>query len=90
MKVIFYDVVPKMPLGSSRACSSLDGTFCACHFSTFFFFFGLMPTPLVELLSEADFVTLHVPQLPSTKVCVCATTNQQPLACFDENLIARV
>mmetsp|Transcript_15216 Transcript_15216/g.26154 ORF Transcript_15216/g.26154 Transcript_15216/m.26154 type:complete len:404 (+) Transcript_15216:43-1254(+) len=44
MKVIFYDVVPKMPLGSSSSCSSLE-----------------------ELLKTADFVTLHVPELPSTK-----------------------
>lgn len=44
MKVIFYDVVPLMPLGTAKPVSSLE-----------------------ELLRESDFVTLHVPELESTK-----------------------
>ncbi|PVG03358.1 putative 3-phosphoglycerate dehydrogenase [Serendipita vermifera] len=44
MRVIFYDVINIMPLGSARQVESLD-----------------------KLLSEADFVTLHVPELPETK-----------------------
>ncbi len=44
MKVVFYDVVPKMALGNAQAVKSLD-----------------------DLLSQADMVTLHVPQLSSTK-----------------------
>ena len=43
MKVLFYDVVPKMPLGSATSCDSLD-----------------------QLLANADFVTLHVPETPTT------------------------
>ncbi|KAG2154778.1 hypothetical protein DEU56DRAFT_770293 [Suillus clintonianus] len=43
MRVIFYDVVNIMPLGSARQVDTL-------------------PT----LLAEADFVTLHVPELPET------------------------
>ncbi len=44
MKVIFYDVVPKMALGNAQQIKTLD-----------------------ELLSQSDMVTLHVPQLPTTK-----------------------
>ncbi|KAG1749929.1 uncharacterized protein EDB91DRAFT_1110452 [Suillus paluster] len=43
MRVIFYDVINIMPLGSARQVDNL-------------------PT----LLAEADFVTLHVPELPET------------------------
>jgi D-3-phosphoglycerate dehydrogenase / 2-oxoglutarate reductase len=43
MRVIFFDVLNLMPLGSARATESLE-----------------------ELLQEADFVTLHVPELPET------------------------
>ncbi|KAL7416916.1 hypothetical protein BDY24DRAFT_207427 [Mrakia frigida] len=44
MQVIYYDIVPIMPLGSARQV-----------------------TDLPELLSTADFVTLHVPELEETK-----------------------
>lgn len=44
MKVIFYDVEPKMSLGNAQAVKRLD-----------------------DLLAQADMVTLHVPQLPTTK-----------------------
>lgn len=43
-RVIFYDILPKLPLGLASACNSLD-----------------------ELLSRADFVTLHVPDTNETK-----------------------
>ncbi|KAI0651947.1 hypothetical protein C8Q79DRAFT_1100512 [Trametes meyenii] len=43
MRVLFYDVVNIMPLGSARQVESLEA-----------------------LLSESDFVTLHVPELPET------------------------
>ncbi|CDZ97928.1 d-3-phosphoglycerate dehydrogenase 2 [Phaffia rhodozyma] len=44
MQVIYYDVVPIMPLGSARQVDTLP-----------------------ELLSQSDFVSLHVPELPETK-----------------------
>lgn len=44
MKVIFYDVVNLMSMGTARQTHSLQ-----------------------ELLGEADFVTLHVPEIPETK-----------------------
>ena len=44
MRVIFYDVVSKLPLGNASQIPSLDG-----------------------LLGQADIVTLHVPDLPSTR-----------------------
>ena len=43
MRVLFYDVINIMPLGSARQTESL-----------------------AELLSESDFVSLHVPELPET------------------------
>lgn len=43
MSVIYYDVMPIMPLGSARQVDTLE-----------------------ELLSRADFVTLHVPEIPDT------------------------
>ncbi len=44
MKVIYNDVVAKLPLGNARQVASLD-----------------------ELLAQADVVSLHVPENPSTK-----------------------
>jgi len=44
MRVVYYDVMTKLPLGNARS----------------------MPT-LGELLEASDFVTLHVPALPSTE-----------------------
>ncbi|GAA5976335.1 hypothetical protein JCM10908_005464 [Rhodotorula pacifica] len=44
MSVIYYDVIPIMPLGSARQVDTLD-----------------------DLLGQADFLTLHVPELPETK-----------------------
>jgi D-3-phosphoglycerate dehydrogenase len=44
MRVLYYDVEPKLPMGNARQLDTLE-----------------------ELLGEADIVTLHVPQAPSTK-----------------------
>jgi len=44
MRVIFYDMVSKLPLGNASQIPSLEG-----------------------LLGQADIVTLHVPDLPSTR-----------------------
>jgi D-3-phosphoglycerate dehydrogenase len=44
MKVMFYDVVTKLPLGNAIACKSLK-----------------------ELTSQSDIITLHVPELATTK-----------------------
>ncbi|HEY0249954.1 MAG TPA: phosphoglycerate dehydrogenase, partial [Kofleriaceae bacterium] len=44
MRVVFFDVSSKLPMGNNRSLATLD-----------------------ELLAVSDFVTLHVPELPSTK-----------------------
>lgn len=44
LKVLFYDIIKKLPLGNARVCNSLD-----------------------ELLQNADFISLHVPETPQTK-----------------------
>lgn len=44
MRVIFYDIESKLPLGNAEPVGTLD-----------------------DLLQQADVVTLHVPELPSTK-----------------------
>lgn len=43
MRVLFFDIVSKLPLGNAKGCNTLK-----------------------ELLSESDFVTLHVPATPQT------------------------
>jgi len=43
MRVVFYDVVPKLSLGNASQCKSID-----------------------DLLKQSMFVSLHVPNLPST------------------------
>lgn len=43
MRVLFYDVIKKLPLGNAQSRSKLN-----------------------DLLAEADFVTLHVPETPQT------------------------
>ena len=50
MKVIYHDVVTKLPLGNATQVGSLE-----------------------ELLGRADVVTLHVPDLPSTRNMITAT-----------------
>lgn len=44
MRVIYFDVVTKLPLGNARQVTTMD-----------------------ELLANADVVSLHVPELPSTR-----------------------
>ena len=51
MKVIFYDVETKMPLGNAEAKTSLK-----------------------DLLRNADVITLHVPDLPTTRNIINKTT----------------
>jgi D-3-phosphoglycerate dehydrogenase / 2-oxoglutarate reductase len=45
MRVIFFDVVTKLPMGNASQINSMD-----------------------ELLAQSDVVSLHVPELPSTKM----------------------
>lgn len=54
MQVIYYDVLPIMPLGSARQTADLE-----------------------ELLGNADFVTLHVPELEETRNMIGATELSQ-------------
>ena len=49
MKVIFFDVIKKLPLGNAQA-----------------------KTKLSDLLNEADFISLHVPETPETKDMISA------------------
>ncbi|UJF24683.1 phosphoglycerate dehydrogenase [Suttonella sp. R2A3] len=49
MKVIYHDIVTKLPLGNAKQVEGLD-----------------------ELLAQSDVVSLHVPQLPSTKDLITA------------------
>jgi D-3-phosphoglycerate dehydrogenase len=49
MKVLFYDVAAKLPLGNAQVVGSLE-----------------------TLLAESDFVTLHVPETPQTKMMIGA------------------
>jgi D-3-phosphoglycerate dehydrogenase len=44
MRVVFYDIAAKLPMGNNRALSKLE-----------------------DVLEQADFVTLHVPETPQTK-----------------------
>lgn len=47
MHVIWYDILPVMPIGMSKTADSLE-----------------------DLLAEADFVSLHVPETPETKMMI--------------------
>jgi D-3-phosphoglycerate dehydrogenase / 2-oxoglutarate reductase len=49
IRVIFFDIVSKLPMGNNRSVATLD-----------------------ELLSESDFVTLHVPATQQTKKMIGA------------------
>jgi len=54
MKVIFYDVITKLPLGNAVAKKSMK-----------------------DLLTQADIVTLHVPETPQTKNLINKTNLKQ-------------
>lgn len=54
MKVLFYDVLKKLPLGNA-----------------------VSKTKLADLLAKSDFVTLHVPETPSTQNLISATELKQ-------------
>jgi D-3-phosphoglycerate dehydrogenase len=60
MKVLFYDVITKLPLGNAVACKSLK-----------------------ELTSQSDIITLHVPDLPTTRNMI----NKQTLKNFKQGSI---
>jgi len=49
LRVIFFDVAAKLPMGNNRAAMTLD-----------------------EVLSQSDFITLHVPETPQTKNMIAA------------------
>jgi D-3-phosphoglycerate dehydrogenase len=47
MRVVFYDILAKLPMGNNRAMPKLH-----------------------DVLAEADFVTLHVPETPQTRLMI--------------------
>ncbi len=61
MRVVFYDILAKLPMGNNRSTSKLE-----------------------DVLAEADFVTLHVPETPSTRNMIGATelARMKPGACL--------
>jgi D-3-phosphoglycerate dehydrogenase / 2-oxoglutarate reductase len=60
MKVLFYDVITKLPLGNAVGCKSLE-----------------------ELTGQSDIITLHVPELASTKNLI----NKQAIEQFKKGSI---
>ena len=61
MRVMFFDVAARLPMGNNRSMAKLD-----------------------DLLAEADFVTLHVPETASTKNMIGAAelARMKPGACL--------
>jgi D-3-phosphoglycerate dehydrogenase len=61
MRVIFFDIAAKLPMGNNRGCERLG-----------------------DVLAEADFVTLHVPETPQTKNMIGAAelAAMKPGACL--------
>jgi D-3-phosphoglycerate dehydrogenase / 2-oxoglutarate reductase len=47
MRVLFYDILAKLPMGNNRALPRLD-----------------------DVLEQSDFITLHVPETPQTKMMI--------------------
>jgi D-3-phosphoglycerate dehydrogenase len=60
MKVLYYDVITKLPLGNAVSCKTLK-----------------------ELTGQSDIITLHVPDLPSTKNLI----SKQALKSFKQGSI---
>jgi len=61
LRVVFFDVAAKLPMGNNRSAASLD-----------------------EVLANADFITLHVPETPQTKNMIAAAeiNRMKPGACL--------
>ena len=61
MRVVFFDVLAKLPMGNNRSLPKLE-----------------------DVLREADFVTLHVPETPQTKNMIGAAelAHMKPGACL--------
>jgi len=61
MRVVFYDIAAKLPMGNNRALPKLT-----------------------DVLAQADFVTLHVPETPQTKnmIGVAELAAMKPGACL--------
>lgn len=61
MRVVFHDIVAKLPMGNNRALGKLE-----------------------DVLEQADFVTLHVPETPQTKNMIGAAelARMKPGACL--------
>ena len=54
MKIVYYDIIPKLPMGNATQLDTMEA-----------------------VLSTADFVSLHVPNLPSTVNLITATQINQ-------------
>ena len=61
MRVVFFDIVAKLPMGNNRSMGKLE-----------------------DVLAEADFVTLHVPETPQTRNMIGASelAHMKPGACL--------
>lgn len=61
MRVVFFDILAKLPMGNNRSMARLE-----------------------DVLAEADFVTLHVPETPQTKNMIGAAelARMKPGACL--------
>ena len=64
MRVIFYDVIPLMPLGTAKPVATLEVVLFLFQQETQI---SKKKKKKKELLKESDFVTLHVPELEYEK-----------------------